>query len=96
MTCMCVLTFSWCVSVLCVCSGCRQYVHESGMAAVRRLPSGLVWINNHLPSAMQTRKASVHLFIRIQQHAHRLAQMRAEVLRVVADVAALQTLKESF
>jgi hypothetical protein len=65
------------------------------MAAVRRLPSGLVWINNHLHSAMSTRKASVHLFAKIQQHAQRLMQMREEVMRLVADVVALQSMKES-
>ena len=55
-------------SIVCyVVSGCRQYVHESGMCALRKLPSGLVWINNHLPSATQHRKASVILFTKIKK-----------------------------
>ena len=76
-------------------SGCRQYVHETGMCALRKLPFGFVWVNNNLPSASQHRKASIALFGKIQRHAQRLLQMRSLVQNLVTDVIALQDMKSS-
>jgi hypothetical protein len=56
------------------------------MCALRKLPQGMVWVNNHLPVASQHRKASVLLFRRISQYAHNLLTWRPLVLQLIQDV----------
>ena len=64
------------------------------MCALRKLPRGFVWVNNHLPTASQHRKASVLLFQRISRvsrtarstNAHGLARWKSQLTLVALRV----------
>lgn len=61
----------------------REYIHTLGLAIVRVLDDGLVWVNNNLPSAKLHRATSISVFRDLLNYCTYLNDIHRHLLHIV-------------